>query len=157
MGILDKLFKSDPTVDWPAGGGKAPVLDLEGLGVGSIRLGDPFEKARAFGRPVRFAQRAEGEGKQFLEYDGFDLEFDGGALVCVEVHLYDGGEVRVSGFTLTSATTQADLRAWLGEPTEESTREDIVWLSYERNGASLDLEFEDEGLASVQFYREGWA
>ncbi len=157
MGLFDRLFKSDPTAAWPPAKGKAPAIDLENLGVGPLRLGDPFEKARAFGRPVRFAQRAEGQGKQLLDYDGFDLEFDGGEFVCLQVDLYDGGEVSAAGLTLRGATTPADVRAWLGAPTSESTREDIVNLSYERNGASLDLEFDDEGLACVQYYRDGWA
>jgi hypothetical protein len=157
LGLFDQLFKSDPTSDWPAPSGKVPAIDLESARVGPLRLGAAFGEARAYGRPARFAQRALGAGQQLLEYGGYEIAFEGGTLACFRADLYDGGEVSVAGLTLRSETTVADVRAWLGEPTTQSAKDDLVWLSYVRGPGTLDLEFDDEGLACVQFYREGWA
>lgn len=145
----------DPTTRWPATG-EAPTLDLERLTVGPLRLGDSFEGAKAFGRPQRL--RGDG-GNQTLEYAGFDLEFKDGRLICAKFDIDERASVNVVGdIRLSRSTKPIDAHVWFGEPSSDSTGGgDLRWVDFEREGATLALEFDAKGLSCVQLYAEGYA
>ena len=111
-------------------------IDLDRLTVGALRLGDPPPGARS--------------------PDGY--EFEGGRLVCWSLDMDESAGVRVAGRMFTRATTPQDVRAWLGEPSSDSTGGGgLRWMDYERAGATLALEFDSGGLSCVQLYAEGYA
>ncbi len=146
----------NPASDWPPAG-PAPALDLGRKAVGPLRLGDPFESARALGRPVRVRGPASG-GDQVLEYAGFELDFRDGRLACAKFDLDGPGSVSVGDIRLSRATKPLDAQVWFGEPSSDSTGAgDLRWIDFERDGATLALEFDAKGLACVQLYAEGYA
>jgi len=144
----------DPTADWPPAGA-APALDLERLAVGPLRLGDPFEKARALGRPTSLSG---GDGNELLEYDGFEIEFQGGRLACVKFDIDGPRSATVGDFRLSRATKPLDAHVWFGDPTSDSTGgAGLRWIDFERGEATLALEFDAKGLSCVQLYAAGYA
>jgi hypothetical protein len=145
----------DPTTDWPAAG-QAPTLDLERQAVGPLRLGDSFDSAKAIGRPKRWS--GSGGGNQMLEYETFELEFQDGRLVCVKFDIDAPVSVNVGDFRLSRATKPLDAQVWFGDPTSDSKGgASLRWLDFERDGATLALEFDAKGLSCVQLYAEGYA
>ena len=133
------------------------MLDLERQAVGPLRLGDTFDDAKVFGRPKRFhgSKRA---GDQTLEYASFGLEFKDGRLVCVKFDVDEGDAVNVGDIRLSRATKPLDALVWFGDPTSDSTGGgDLRWIDFEREGATLALEFDGTGLSCVQLYAEGYA
>ena len=60
---------------------------------------------------------------------------------------------------LSKLATDGDPNAQfrLGERTSDSAGDGLRWLDYERDGATLALEFDDDGLTCVQLYAEGYA
>jgi hypothetical protein len=146
----------DPTSDWPAAG-QAPALDLERQAVGALRLGDSFDGARVFGRPKRLRGAANG-GQQVLEYEGFELEFRDGRLVCAKFEFDGRASVNVGDIRLSRAAKPLDALVWFGEPSSDSTGGGgLRWIDFVRDGATLALEFDAKGLACVQLYAEGYA
>lgn len=149
--------REDPTANWPASGAE-PTLDLAGASVGPVRLGDPIEAARAFGKPKRLAGSAK-DGNATLEYPTFELEFSAGALVCVKFDVDPGSRVPFAGdIVLTPATSPVDAQVWFGAPQSDSRGPDgLRWIDFERDGNTLALQFDEDGLACVQLYAEGYA
>lgn len=146
----------DPTADWPAAG-LVPTLDLERHGVGPMRLGDPFEDAKAFGRPERVRSPASG-GSRALGYEIFELEFQDDRLVCVKLDIGRRGGVTVGDFRLSHSTKPLDVLAWFGEPASDSTDGgELRWIDFVRDGATLALEFDGNKLGCVQLYAAGYA
>ena len=119
-----------------------------------MRLGDPWDAARALGRP----QRVTGTVSEVLEYPGFELEFTDGRLVCVKFDVDEGTSVNVGDIRLSRATKPLDVQVWFGDPTSDSgSGGDFRWIDFERDGATLALEFDAKGLTCVQLYAEGYA
>lgn len=149
--------EKDPASHWPAAG-QVPTLDLERQAVGPLRLGDSFDGAKTFGRPQRVCGPAKG-GNRTLEYASFELQFKEGRLVCAKFDLDDRASVNVVGdIRLSRATKPLDAQVWFGEPSSDSTGGgDLRWMDFERDGATLALEFDAKGLACVQLYAEGYA
>lgn len=146
----------DPTAGWPPAGG-APVLDLERKAVGPLRLGDPFENAKALGRPDRVRGASKG-GNRALVHAGFELEFRDDRLACARFDLDATASVQVGGFRLSRATKPLDAQVWFGEPSSDPTDGGALrWIDFERDGATLALEFDAQGLACVQLHAEGYA
>ena len=141
----------DPTSDWPPAG-RAPALDPQRHAIGPLRLGDPFEQARALGRPKRFRDGT-------LEYETFGLEFRDGRLVAVKFDIDEGSSVDVAGdIRLSRAVKPLDAHTWFGEPASDSTGGgNLRWIDFDRGGATLALEFTGERLSCVQLYAEGYA
>lgn len=149
-------FDKDPTSKWPAAG-LIPTLNLERQGVGPLRLGDSFESAKAFGRPKRL-RGPTSAGNQVLEYETFELEFQDGRLVCAKFDLDGRASVNVGDIRLSRSTKPLDAQVWFGEPTSDSSGgRDLRWIDFVRDGATLALEFDGEGLGCVQLYAEGYA
>ena len=145
----------NPTSDWPAAG-QQPSLDFERQSIGPLRLGDPFEAARALGRPESVAK--SGGGNQRLEYASFELEFTDGRLVCAKFDIEDRASVNVGDIRLSRATKPLDAQVWFGEPASDSTGGgDLRWIDFARDGATLALEFDGKGLTCVQLYADGYA
>ena len=119
----------------------APTLDLDRQAIGSLRLGDPVEKAKG------------------LDYEGFELEFKDGRLLAVKCDIDDGSVVNMPGdIRLTRATKPLDVQVWFGDPASDSTDGGkLRWIDFERNGATLALEFTGGQLSCVQLYAEGYA
>ena len=136
----------------------APVLDLEALSFGPIRLGDPVAGAVAIGKPKRALGDAK-KGNQTLEYDAFQLEFSEGRLVCVKFDMDDRTVVNMAGdIHLKRATSPLDVQVWFGDPTSDSKGGgSLRWIDFERDGGTLALEFDAKGLNCVQLYAEGYA
>lgn len=133
-----------------------PVLDFEHHKVGPLRLGDPPDGAQALGKP----QRVHGDpgGNQLLEYPGFELEFAEGRLVCVKFDIVEGASAMVGDIRLTRATKPLDAQVWFGDPASDSQGPGgLRWIDFERDGATLALEFDSRGLSCVQLYAEGYA
>jgi hypothetical protein len=150
------VLRRDPTSDWPVAG-QAPTLDLERQTVGPLRLGDPFDGAKALGRPKRVHGSAK-DGNQVLEYPSFELEFHGGRLVCAKFDIDGAAGVNVGDIRLCRATKPLDAQVWFGEPASDSTGGgDLRWIDFMRDGATLALEFDSKGLSCVQLYAEGYA
>jgi hypothetical protein len=149
--------KKDPTSDWPAPG-LIPTLDLERRSIGPLRLGDSFDAARPLGRPNRFHGSADG-GNHVLEYATFELEFRDSRLVCAKFDLDDRESVNIVGdIRLSRSTKPIDVQVWFGEPSSDSTGGGgLRWIDFERDGATLALEFDANGLGCVQLYAEGYA
>jgi len=149
--------KEDPTSNWPAAG-QPPTLDLERQAVGPLRLGDAFDKAQVFGRPKRFGGSVKG-GNQLLEYATFELEFHDDRLVCAKFDIDGAAGVNFVGdIRLSRSTKPLDAQVWFGEPASDSTGgRDLRWIDFERDGATLALEFDSKGLTCVQLYAEGYA
>jgi hypothetical protein len=146
----------DPTASWPETG-QAAVLDLGRQAVGPLRLGDSFEGARAFGRPRRLRGPASA-GTQVLEYDGFELEFREGRLVCAKFEFDGSAGMNIGDIRLSRAVKPLDALVWFGEPSSDSTGGgDLRWIDFARDGATLALEFDAKGLACVQLYADGYA
>jgi hypothetical protein len=146
----------DPTSGWPAPGA-LPTLDFGGRAVGPLRLGDSLDGAKALGRPIRLRGPANG-ANQVLEYAGFELEFQDGRLVCAKFDLDGPASVNVGDIRLSRSTKPIDAQVWFGEPSSDSTGGgDLRWMDFEREGATLALEFDANGLACVQLYAEGYA
>jgi len=167
LGRLSTWLGLDPTADWPPFDGKTPAIDLERKAFGPLKLGDALASARTLGRP---SSRKGRGAMSILAYEagGFELEFVAGKLACVafDTCILDveranpkaaAAAVSVGGLKLSGTTTPQDVRAWFGEPTSESGEGDLLWLDYERAGATLALEFDATGLAYVQLYAEGYA
>ena len=115
-----------------------------------------MEGASAFGRPKR--SRGARGANQVLEYPGFELEFQGGRLVCVKFDIDDAGSANVGDVRLSRATQPIDVQVWFGEPSSDTTGgRDLRWIDFERNGATLAFEFDGKGLRCVQLYAEGYA
>lgn len=133
-----------------------PILDLERQSVGSVRLGDAVEAAGCLGPPQRI--RGSAGRNQTLEYAAFELEFQDNRLVCVKFDLDEGSSVHVGDIRLSRAVKPLDVQVWFGEPSSDSTGGGgLRWIDFERNGATLALEFDREGLSCVQLYAEGYA
>lgn len=146
----------DPTANWPAVG-QPPTLDLERQAVGPLRLGDSFDGAKNLGRPKRLHGSTR-EGNLVLEYASFELEFQAGRLVCAKFDIDGPASVNVGDFRLSRATKPLDAQAWFGDPSSDSRGGgDLRWLDFEREGATLALEFDAKGLSCVQLYAEGYA
>jgi hypothetical protein len=155
MSVFDRLFGKDLTADWPSAG-KAPTLDLERARVGPLRLGDPVESAKVLGKPDRFGG-AQGAGA-VLEYAGYDLEFSDGRLVCAKFDVDGPRKVAVGDVELSRSTQPLDVHAWFGEPSSDSTDgKNLRWIDYEREAATLALEFSGGRLSCVQLYAPGYA
>jgi hypothetical protein len=147
---------ADPTSTWPAAG-QAPALSLERKAIGPLCLGESFEGAKPLGRPKRLHGSAS-EGNMVLEYAAFELEFQGGRLVCVKFDIDGAASVNVGDIRLSRATKPLDAQVWFGEPTSDSTGgAGMRWIDFERDGATLALEFDAKGLDCVQLYAEGYA
>ena len=132
-----------------------PTLDFDAQAVGPIRLGDSPEAARALGPPKKIRGK---KGNETHEYEGFDLEFKGGRLVCVKFDIGPATRVPIGDWHLARATKPMDVHVWFGEPASDSTGGgDLRWIEYERGGATLALEFDATGLGCVQLYAEGYA
>jgi hypothetical protein len=154
--VLKVPKDKDPTADWPPAG-QIPKLDLERQAVGPLRLGDAFDGAKSLGRPKRLYGPANG-GNQVLEYASFELEFQDDRLVCAKFDLDGRASVNVGDFRLSRATKPMDAQVWFGEPSSDSTGGgDLRWIDFVRDGATLALEFDAEGLSCVQLYAEGYA
>jgi len=149
--------RDDPTANWPQSGA-APTLDLAGRSVGPLRLGDPIDRAKALGRPARVRGVIAG-GDVTLEYPSFQLEFSGGRLICVKFDVDDDSSpVQVGLIRLSRATRPPGVRVSFGEPSSDSAGAGgLRWIDYERDGATLALEFTGEALSCVQLYAEGYA
>lgn len=93
-----------------------------------------------------------------LEYAGFELDFRDGRLACAKFDLDGPGSVSVGDIRLSRSTKPLDAQVWFGEPSSDSTGAgDLRWIDFERDGATLALEFDAKGLACVQLYAEGYA
>ena len=115
-----------------------------------------MEGAGAFGKPKR--SRGKPGGNQVFEYLGFELEFHDGCLACVKFDIDDAASVNVGDIRLSRATKPIDVQVWFGEPSSDTTGGgDLRWIDFERNGATLALEFDGKGLSCVQLYAEGYA
>ena len=132
------------------------MLDLETLGVGPMRLGDPPEAAQALGAPR--TSRGKG-GDRVLDYGDFELDFRDGKLACAKADMVDGkSAVNVGDVRLSRAVKPIDVQVWFGDATSDSNGPGgLRWIDFEREGATLALEFDAEGLSCVQLYAEGYA
>jgi hypothetical protein len=145
--------RKHPSDAWPPPGA-APSIDLARNAAGPMRLGDPLESARVFGKPERVSKVVSGE---ILEYRDFDLEFGkDGRLVCIQFYLDDEDSVTIGEYRLTPATQPLDARVWFGDPTSDSKDGDLRWIDFEREGATLALEFDLDKLRCVQLYAPGY-
>ena len=117
-------------------------------------LGASLDQARSFGRPKRVVGTAAG---RTLEYERFDLEFSDDRLACAKFDLDEGDSVTVGDIRLTPATKPLDIQVWFGDPSSDSSEGELRWIDYEREGATLALEFTDGRLTCVQLYAEGYA
>ena len=148
--------RDDPTASWPATGA-APVLDLANHSVGPLSLGDRIDAAEALGRPQR-VHGSMADGNMTLDYPSFELQFSRGILVCVKFDVDEGSSVHVGDIQLTRSTQPLDVQVWFGDPASDSTDgKSLRWIDFERDGATLALEFTAGGLSCVQLYAEGYA
>jgi len=123
--------------------------------VGPLRLGDPPEAAAGLGKPARIHGSG---GNQVLEFDEFQLEFSEGRLACAKFDIDDDSSVNVGDYRLTRATKPLDVQVWFGDPASDSKGGgNLRWIDFEREGATLALEFDAKGLSCVQLYAEGYA
>jgi hypothetical protein len=143
----------DATADWPPAGA-APILHLDPPAAGAVRIGGPLEQARSLGRPVRASGSAAG---RLLQYESFHLEFSDDRLVCAQFDLDEGDSVTVEDYRLTHTTKPVDVQVWFGDPSSDSSDGNLRWIDYEREGATLALEFTGGLLTCVQLYAEGYA
>ncbi|HYC36617.1 MAG TPA: hypothetical protein VEC19_09365 [Usitatibacter sp.] len=151
---LGYLFRrQDPTAGWPPASTR-PALEVASKRVGPLVLGDALERASAVGKPLRIDRRAS---SRVLEYEGYSLDFGDTGLMCASFAIEGKRSVRVDSHDFTAATTPLDAMAWLGDPTSDSGDGGLRWLDYERDGATLALEFDDGKLTCVQLYSEAYA
>jgi hypothetical protein len=147
---------TDPTATWPATGA-APTLSLERKAIGPLCLGDSFEKAKPLGRPAR-VRGSVSDANFVLEYPAFELQFQDGGLICVKFDIDGPASVTVGDIRMSRATRPLDAQVWFGDPTSDSTGgAGMRWIDFERDGATLALEFDAKGLDCVQLYAEGFA
>jgi hypothetical protein len=119
-------------------------------------LGDALESAQAFGPP----KKSSGKGAdRILDFGDFELDYRDGKLACAKVDMVDvKSAVLVGDVRLTHAVKPLDAQVWFGEPTSDSNGPGgLRWMDFEREGATLALEFDADGLACVQLYAEGYA
>ena len=132
-----------------------PSIDLARQSVGPLRLGDPPDAAASLGKPARVHGCA---GNEVLEFDEFELEFSEGRLVCAKFDIDEGSGVSVGDYRLTRATKPLDVQVWFGDPASDSKGGgSLRWIDFERDGATLALEFDAKGLSCVQLYAAGYA
>jgi hypothetical protein len=160
VGLLDKLFKSDPTSDWPAFG-RTPAFDPERGTFGALRFGDPPEKARAIGRPSTFTGRMDGRCSMDYDPGGFELDFEDARFVGLMFVTGTGegaplrpgatpAKVSIGGLPVSEATTPEEIRNWFGAPDAETDEDDILELEYVRGKVVVDFQFDKAaGLAVV--------
>lgn len=147
---------TDPTASWPASGA-APALSLERKAIGPLCLGDSFEKAKPLGRPKR-VNGSVSDGNFTFDYPAFELQFQDAVLICVKFDIDATASVNVGDIRMSRATKPLDAQVWFGEPTSDSTGGGgMRWIDFERDGATLALEFDAGGLSCVQLYGEGYA
>jgi len=66
--------------------------------------------------------------------------------------------VNVRDIRLTRAVKPIDVQVWFGDPASDSGGPNgLRWIDFEREGATLALEFDAKGLSCVQLYAEGYA
>lgn len=132
------------------------VLDFDRKTVGPLQLGDPAEAAGALGEPKRSSGKG---GNRRLDYGAFELDFIDGKLACAKVDMVDAqSAVNVGDVRLTRAVKPLDVQVWFGEPASDSAGPDgLRWIDFERDGATLALEFDAQGLSCVQLYADGYA
>jgi len=132
-----------------------PALDFERLAAGPIRLGDSPEAAAPLGKPGKVRGK---KGDETHEYEGFELQFQGGRLVCIKFDVDERTRVPIGDWHFARTTKPMDVHVWFGEPASDSTGGgDLRWIDYEREGATLALEFDAKGLSCVQLYAAGFA
>jgi hypothetical protein len=141
MGLLDNLLNRNPTADWRAQPGLALVLDLDEESFCGIRLGEKAERLQKLG-PAEDAAKARIFSYRYTSR-GFYCEEEQGRFV--EVVLWYGAALEGQAYAgpirrnatpvvFTTATTEAELVALLGQPDERESTDETGTMS---GGASL--------------------
>ena len=170
MGLWQRLFgrrqAADPTRAWTRTPGHVPRFDLGAYTLDGVPLGGPLERLRALG-PAEGVQVDPSGREGDLEYpsQGLAVGVGDGRVESYELFFQEApgasdqaftayrGHVTLGGDTvpLSAATTEAELRALLGEPYWRDSDDDEVLLFYERAEAQAELQVElrDGRLRSV--------
>jgi hypothetical protein len=153
MGLLDNLLNRNPTRDWQPQRGLELVLDLDQETFCGIGFGDPVARLTKLG-PAEDA-RAARVGVYRYPSRGFGIIAEQGRVVEFEVSFFAeeryGGAVRISGRAANfgETTTEADVVAALGGPTERKTygepSEQTVTLQYRRTRGIWEFELDEAG------------
>ena len=141
MRLLDDLLNRNPTRDWRAQPGLAPLLDLDEESFCGIRLGEKADRLQKLG-PAEDAATAR-HGSYRYTSRGFYCDEEQGRFV--EVVLWYAASLESQAFTgpvrrngaaaaFTPVTTEAELVAHLGPPAERKSSEAEDGVS---GGASL--------------------
>lgn len=155
--LFTRLVKgSDPTALWPRVSVSTPELHLRDPAVGSLRFGSPIDEAYVFGRPDQFARGKQHYCRLLYEAAGFQIDYDQDRLAYV-AYFIAADEYLPSGnilfckpklsaeFQATSATTQHEIVAYLGEPSSIDNDSDETVLFYEHESLTLEFELATNG------------
>jgi hypothetical protein len=161
MGFLDLLFrrKPDPTAEWPVVAG-TPAVSVPSRSVGFLRFGDPFEKARALGRPDAYTEHAAGTATLDYRSRGFAVEYELGRFIELAYFIGPGGmtpsapephyvrPTTPGGLLLTPGVSLSDIRTEYGD--QGGDEPDL--LTYEHEGLVQEFAFESGRLATWTLY-----
>ena len=160
MSFLDDILGRNPTRDWQPQRGLEITCDLDNETFCGVAFGERVERLSKLG-PTEVAGTAR---KGIYEYPsrGFTCVAEDGKFVEVELSFVDdpplaafAGIVRHRGrpVPLSRATTEADVRAELGEPGERKEQDvgggPLVQLTYRLHRSDWIFAFEDGGLESL--------
>ncbi len=155
--LLERLAgrPHDPTVAWPVVDAEAPPVDLFRRAVGPLPFGAALADAEVFGRPDQLRWTSRRYCELVYRRAGFQLDFDGGALVYAAFFLGPDAcappgvrfcVARLSnGAVLSGATTLADVEAAIGEPVARVEDDAERILTYERERLTLEIEAAPSG------------
>lgn len=150
MLFLKKLFgPADPTRSWPkVPMTTTPVLDLSRPAFGSLIFGDRLESAEFLGRPNKAVIHPRTVD---LTYPGFQLEFEDGEFVFVNIYLKpypdrtSTTELRLTdGTVITPASTSDEMIARFGDSYDDEQWEHHGVLQYYFGKMVFEAVFDDD-------------
>lgn len=171
--LLQKLFRAvtnSPSADWPIYKRYELRVDLDAMSLNGIALGTKWEDAKALGRPNLTESISEKHYQLFYFQNGFIADFENDVLTYINIAIGDdelaphskkmiptsptvfGCDLQRT--ILTHNTSESQIRAWMGSPTDSDVDHEESILFYIRNQAEIEFEFSKTGkLKWFNFYR----
>lgn len=162
MGLFSTLFgdsvTSDPTINWPMSDDPVtPDIDLEAQQIGPIKFRESVKEAHCLGRPESSCFSQPDYLELIYARAGFALHFDRDRLDYVAFYIApdefvpDIDSLRFcepmdqAGHRFSDKTTEADLVAIFGRPTEVDRDSDETIVNFVVNGLQLEFELNPAG------------
>jgi hypothetical protein len=168
MGLLDFLFRRNPTADWHEVV-SSPAIDIGRCTIDGKGPGARLDDFRSFGRADTWPGK-NGNGSLDYQAKGLSLDFEGGRFYCLLATLQpipygpprEPGHVWQGRLThggapvpLKAGSTESHVIESFGEPTRRDDEEDEVVLTYQFGDVTAEFEIlKPQGLAVINLYSD---